>query len=60
MDLTLIPSPYLSGRLNEFLDGRLMPVIQTNREDAHLVWTFCTEGQTYWSKVEEARRESYF
>ena len=30
MDLTLIPSPYLSGRLNEFLDGRLMPVIQTN------------------------------
>ena len=31
MDLSLIPSPYLSGRLDTYLDGKLMPVIQTNR-----------------------------
>ena len=40
----------MSGRLNEFLDGRLMPVIQTNR-GCPFSCTFCTEGQTYWSKV---------
>ena len=50
MDLTLIPSPYLSGRLDNFLDGKLMPVIQTNR-GCPFSCTFCTEGQTYWSKV---------
>ena len=50
MDLTLIPSPYLSGRLDQFLDGKLMPVIQTNR-GCPFSCTFCTEGQTYWSKV---------
>ena len=50
MDLTLIPSPYLSGRLDKFLDGKLMPVIQTNR-GCPFSCTFCTEGQTYWSKV---------
>ena len=50
MDLSLIPSPYLSGRLNPYLDGKLMPVIQTNR-GCPFSCTFCTEGQTYWSKV---------
>lgn len=50
MDLSLIPSPYLSGRLDSFLDGKLMPVIQTNR-GCPFSCTFCTEGQTYWSKV---------
>lgn len=50
MDLSLIPSPYLSGRLNPYLDDKLMPVIQTNR-GCPFSCTFCTEGQTYWSKV---------
>ena len=40
MDLTLIPSPYLSGRLDQFLDGKLMPVIQTNR-GCPFSCTFC-------------------
>lgn len=56
MDLTLIPSPYLSGRLNEFLDGKLMPVIQTNR-GCPFSCTFCTEGQTYWSKVKRKEED---
>lgn len=50
MDLTRIPSPYLSGLLDEFLDGRLLPAIQTNR-GCPFSCTFCTEGQSYWSKV---------
>lgn len=54
MDLTAVPSPYISGRLDEFLDGRLLPVVQTNR-GCPFSCAFCTEGQTYWSKV---RRKS--
>ena len=50
MDLSTIPSPYLSGRLDRFLDGRLMPIIQTNR-GCPFSCSFCTEGQTYWNKV---------
>ena len=56
MDLTLIPSPYLSGRLDQFLDGKLMPVIQTNR-GCPFSCTFCTEGQTYWSKVKRKEED---
>ena len=52
MDLSLIPSPYLSGRLDEFLDGKLVPVIQTNR-GCPFTCTFCTEGQSYWTKVKK-------
>ncbi len=50
MNLEELPSPYLSGRMDEFLDGRFMPVIQTNR-GCPFTCTFCTEGQSYWSKV---------
>ena len=56
MDLSLIPSPYLSGRLDTYLDGKLMPVIQTNR-GCPFSCTFCTEGQTYWSKVKKKRKK---
>lgn len=56
MDLSLIPSPYLSGRLDKFLDGKLLPVIQTNR-GCPFSCTFCTEGQTYWSKVRKKEKK---
>ena len=56
MDLSLIPSPYLSGRLDKFLDGKLLPVIQTNR-GCPFSCTFCTEGQTYWSKVRKKEKD---
>jgi len=56
MDLTEIPSPYLSGKLDSFLDGKLLPIIQTNR-GCPFSCTFCTEGQTYWSKVKTKTRE---
>jgi len=50
MDLTEIPSPYLSGKLDNFMDGKLLPIIQTNR-GCPFTCTFCTEGQSHWTKV---------
>ncbi len=50
LNLEMIPSPYLCGRLDEFFDGRLLPVIQTAR-GCPFSCAFCTEGQQYWSKV---------
>ena len=55
-DLTKIPSPYLSGRLDEFLDGKLLPITQTNR-GCPFTCTFCTEGQGYWTKVRRKHRD---
>ena len=55
-DLTKIPSPYLSGRLDEFLDGKLLPITQTNR-GCPFTCTFCTEGQGYWTKVRRKPRD---
>jgi len=49
-DLSTIPSPYLSGRLDEFFDGALMPIIQTNR-GCPFACTFCVEGERYYNKV---------
>ena len=56
MDLSHIPSPYLSGRMDEFLDGKLLPITQTNR-GCPFTCTFCTEGQGYWTKVRRKPRE---
>ena len=56
MDLSEIPSPYLSGRLDEFLDGKLLPITQTNR-GCPFTCTFCTEGQRYWTKVRRKPRD---
>jgi radical SAM superfamily enzyme YgiQ (UPF0313 family) len=49
-DLTQIPSPYLEGKLDEFFDGRLQPVIQTTR-GCPFACTFCVEGTHYYQKV---------
>jgi len=56
MDLSAIPSPYLTGRLDKFLDGKLLPITQTNR-GCPFSCSFCTEGQSYWTKVKRKSRE---
>lgn len=49
-DLDVIPSPYTSGLLDEFLDGFLVPTVQTNR-GCPFTCSFCVEGSDYFSKV---------
>ncbi len=49
-DLTDIPSPYLNGRMDEFFDGVMLPIVQTNR-GCPFQCTFCVEGMDYYSKV---------
>ncbi len=49
-NLDEIPSPYTSGILDEFFDGRLSPMIQTNR-GCPFSCTFCTDGSDLVNKV---------
>jgi radical SAM superfamily enzyme YgiQ (UPF0313 family) len=55
-DLTEIPSPYTTGRMDEFFDGLLLPIIQTNR-GCPFSCTFCIEGDNYYNKVRKNARE---
>ena len=41
-DLTSLPSPYLNGMLDEFFDGRLLPIVQFKR-GCPFSCTFCCE-----------------
>lgn len=49
-DLNQIPSPYATGKFDEFFDGRLWPLIQTKR-GCPFTCTFCVEGLDYYSKI---------
>ncbi len=49
-DLSEIPSPYATGLLDEFFDGRLTPIIETNR-GCPFTCNFCNAGNVYFSKI---------
>lgn len=49
-DLESIPSPYLLGLMDKFFDGRLVPIIQTNR-GCPFTCSFCVDGSALVSKV---------
>ncbi len=49
-NLDEIPSPYTTGKLDEFFDGRLIPLLQTKR-GCPFQCTFCVEGTKYYTKV---------
>lgn len=55
-DLTMIPSPYLTGHMDPFFDGRLLPIVQTNR-GCPFSCTFCVEGDGYYNKVRRNKSE---
>jgi radical SAM superfamily enzyme YgiQ (UPF0313 family) len=45
-----IPSPWLSGIQDEFFDGKLAPIIETNR-GCPFTCTFCVQGTGWYTKV---------
>lgn len=45
-----IPSPWLTGIQDEFFDGKLAPMIETNR-GCPFTCTFCVQGTRFYSKV---------
>jgi radical SAM superfamily enzyme YgiQ (UPF0313 family) len=49
-NLDEIPSPYLTGHMDKFFDGKLSPMIETNR-GCPFSCTFCHEGNQLISKV---------
>ena len=51
-----IPSPYTTGILNEFFDGKLAPMIQTNR-GCPFSCTFCVDGSDLVNKVNSFSNE---
>jgi radical SAM superfamily enzyme YgiQ (UPF0313 family) len=53
-DMAEVPSPYLSGKLDKFFDGTMLPIIQTNR-GCPFQCTFCVEGMDYYNKVTKTK-----
>ncbi|MDZ4726954.1 MAG: cobalamin-dependent protein [Leptospira sp.] len=49
-NLDELGSPYLSGLMDKFFDGVLIPMIHTTR-GCPFTCAFCTEGAKYYSKV---------
>jgi len=45
-----IPSPWLTGIQDEFFDGKLAPIIETNR-GCPFTCTFCVQGTGWYTKV---------
>lgn len=49
-ELDEIPSPWLTGIMDEFFDGKLAPIIETNR-GCPFKCSFCVQGTEYYTKV---------
>lgn len=49
-DIDQIPSPWLTGIQDEFFDGKLAPMIETNR-GCPFTCTFCVQGTSWYTKV---------
>lgn len=45
-----IPSPWLTGIQDEFFDGKLAPMIETNR-GCPFTCTFCCQGSKFYTKI---------
>lgn len=49
-DLNNIPSPWLSGLMDKFFDGKLAPLLETNR-GCPFSCSFCVQGTDYYTKL---------
>ena len=55
-NLDEIPSPYTTGLLDKFFDGKLVPMLQTNR-GCPFTCTFCTDGKEAVNIVNKFSKE---
>lgn len=55
-DVDEIPSPWLTGIQDEFFDGKLAPLVETNR-GCPFTCTFCVQGTTWYTKVHNFSKE---
>jgi radical SAM superfamily enzyme YgiQ (UPF0313 family) len=51
-----IPSPWLTGIQDEFFDGKLAPMIETNR-GCPFTCTYCCQGTSWYTKVHNFSKE---
>jgi radical SAM superfamily enzyme YgiQ (UPF0313 family) len=51
-----IPSPFLTGIQDDFFDGKLVPMIETNR-GCPFTCTFCVQGTGWYTKVNYFEKE---
>lgn len=51
-----IPSPWLTGIQDEFFDGKLAPMIETNR-GCPFTCTYCCQGTSWYTKVHNFSQE---
>lgn len=51
-----IPSPWLTGIQDEFFDGKLAPLMETNR-GCPFTCTFCVQGTRWYTKVHNFSKE---
>lgn len=51
-----IPSPWLAGILDQFFDGKLAPMIETNR-GCPFSCTFCVQGTRWYTKIHNFSKE---
>ncbi len=63
-DINVIPSPYLTGVLDQFFDDKLIPMLETTR-GCPFSCTFCADGVQIKSKIhrfdkERTREELYY
>ena len=56
LDLEKIPSPWLSGAQDLLFDGKLIPMIETNR-GCPFKCTFCVQGTDYYNRLAHDPKE---
>jgi len=56
-DLSVVPSPILTGLMDKFIDGGCIPLVQTTRGCPYSC-TYCCDGGAYQNKVARFPRET--